>query len=267
MTNPRVYLKGKPKTFENIDQQATATLRNRPIPTDQEIDSMLNLADKIPDEYFRLRAKAIIGIIKIFGKRRIELSMLELADLKAENGMLYITFTIAKKRKYGLFQFMQFCEKHNPQMLEQPLPQIRKAWHEWQNTEQGYRIKKPRRPKATPLTDKYAQLIYEYYLHMQTKKKDAKFLFPSGKTVFGQSYLYNLDAALTGRQLYNIVKELNPQAWMHLFRKAKGEATARKYGRTLESVFMVKDTLDLSNDQTALHYVEQAVPKIETGET
>ena len=41
---------------------------------------------------------------------------------------------------------------------------------------------------------------------------------------------------------------------------------ARKFGRTLESVFNVKETLDLERQETALHYIEENVPKLEVGE-
>ncbi len=74
------------------------------------------------------------------------------------------------------------------------------------------------------------------------------------------------DKPLSGRQILNILKELDTSVWCHLFRKQKGSEIAQKYGRTLESVFMVKDTLDLSRVETAMHYIEENAPKLETGE-
>ncbi len=102
---------------------------------------------------------------------------------------------------------------------------------------------------------------------MKETYPDTKFVFPSGKTVFGTTYIIHKDKALTGRQILYIIKDLDPNTWVHLFRRTKGEQVARRYGRTLESVFMVKDTLDLSKDETAFRYVQQTVPKLETGET
>lgn len=99
MTNVRIYKAGLPKTFENIDREATEQLKNRAIPTEKEIDASISKADQLPNEYFRLRAKAIIGLVKVFGKRRGELSRLEMADLTVEGGFLNITFTIEKKSK------------------------------------------------------------------------------------------------------------------------------------------------------------------------
>jgi integrase len=273
ITNPRVYRKGEPKTFKNVDQEASKALRERPILSEQEVIEMLSKADEIKNMYFRLRVKALIGLLKVFGKRRIELILLEMSDLKDENGFLFVNFTIAKKHKLGLFQYIKYLEAQIKKglMVKAELDskthiQLQTEWRKWVLTEEGYRIKKIRKPKATPLTDKYAQLIFEYYEYMKTHYPKSKFLFPSGTEVFGTSYTINVEKALSGRQLLRLTKPLNPQVWLHLFRKTKGERTAQLYGRTLSSVAMVKDTLDLSSDVVAMKYVDNAVPKIETGE-
>jgi len=58
-----------------------------------------------------------------------------------------------------------------------------------------------------------------------------------------------------------IVKSLNSNLWMHLFRELKGGDIAKKYGRTIESVYAVKDALDLEREDTAWHYIKRSVPK------
>ncbi len=50
---------------------------NREIPTNKEIDAMLEKADLIPNNYFRLRMKCLVALVKKFGKRRKELAILE----------------------------------------------------------------------------------------------------------------------------------------------------------------------------------------------
>jgi predicted phosphoadenosine phosphosulfate sulfurtransferase len=85
--------------------------------------------------------------------------------------------------------------------------------------------------------------------------------------VFGESYKVYNDKALSGRQLLRVIKDLDPNVWLHLFRKLKGSEVARKYGRTLDSAYQVKTTLDLERTETALRYIEEFVPKLETGET
>ena len=275
MTFPRVYKPGHPKTFErdpitheflHIDKIETTNRMNRDVPSEIEITETLEKADLIDNEYFRLRAKAIIALGVIFGKRRIELRLLEIDDIKVEGEFLYLVFTIAKRHKRGLHQYFKFLRKQgDPELLNKPLPELEAEWREWTLTEPGYRITKTKKPKGTPLSDKYAQIVLEYYEYVKENYPESKFLFPSGKDVFG-SYMIYPDKPLSGRQMLHIVNELNPDLWLHLLRKKKGSEVARKYGRTLESVFMVKETLDLVREETAYRYIEEFVPKIETGE-
>ena len=42
-------------------------------------------------------------------------------------------------------------------------------------------------------------------------------------------------------------------------RELKGADVAKQYGRTLESVYHVKDARDLESEQTAYHYVKRFV--------
>lgn len=267
MTNPRIYIEGLPKTFENVDQEESKKLRKRPVPTEQEITEMLEKAQGIENEYFRLRIQAIIGLLKIFGKRRLELSLLEMNDIQAEDNLLYVTFTVVKKHKRGLHQYIEYLKKKNdPDLLNKTLTQLEAEWREWTLTEDGYKLKNTKKPKVTPLTDKYAKLVFNYYNFMKNNYPTAKFMFPSGKTLFGTNYIIFPDKNLSGRQILNLIKDLDSTVWTHLFRKGKGSEVARKYGRTLESVFMVKETLDLERQETALRYIEENVPKLETGE-
>jgi hypothetical protein len=275
LTNPRLYLPGHPKTFErdpttglfvNIDYEKTERLRTRTMPTEKEIDTILKKADQLETQYFQLRAKAIVGLVKIFGKRRAELSLLEMTDLLVDGDFLNITFTICKKSKKGLFQYFEFLEKHNPEFLNKPYLVLKEERKAWNKTKDGLRERRFRRTKSTPLTDKYARLIFNYYLYMQQTYPQSKYLFPSGVQLFNGAYLLRNNKSLKGRQILNIVKELDPNVWMHLFRKLKGSEVARKYGRTLDSAFQVKTTLDLERTETALRYIEDFVPKVETGE-
>jgi hypothetical protein len=268
MTNPRIYKEDKPKTFENINREATEQFKNRLMPTEKEIENLLKKADTLETRYFQLRAKAIIGLVKIYGKRRAELCLLEQKDIIIDDKTLYVSFTILKKSKRGLFQYLEFLRKKgDPELLNKPYPVLQQEHKLWNQTKEGSRLKRYIRQKQTPTSDKYAMLIIDYYNYLQAAYPTAKFFFPSGKSLFGYEYLINKDKALTGRQILNIIKQLDPNVWMHLFRKNKGSEVARKYGRTLDSAFQVKETLDLERTETALRYIEEFVPKVETGET
>ena len=48
---------------------------------------------------------------------------------------------------------------------------------------------------------------------------------------------------------------------MYLFRERKGGAGGKKFGSTIQSIFEVKDALDLEREETAYKYVKCSVPK------
>ena len=66
---------------------------------------------------------------------------------------------------------------------------------------------------------------------------------------------------LQGQSLLLIVKSLDPTLWIHLFRELKGGTIAKAHGRTIESVYAVKDALDLEREDTAWRYIKRSVPK------
>jgi hypothetical protein len=86
------------------------------------------------------------------------------------------------------------------------------------------------------------------------------FLFPSGRNIFGKGCLVFDDAHLSGSQLLRIIKQLDSQVWLHLFRELKGKEISEKLGRTLASVSAVQDFLDLERTETAMRYVRRFAP-------
>lgn len=263
MTNPCVYeyQNGKVKLDSKgkriVDVAATKELKNREILTTDEINGMLENADCIENEYFKLRVKALIALAKKFGKRRSEIASLEREDLRIENGQLYVTFTLRKKHKKGLFQYLRILEKNDLAALQKPLALLKLDWRKWTDTEQGYNIKEDRRTKSVSINDSYAKLILQYLGYLDQKYPEAKYIFPSGIVVFGTSYIVFPDTHLSGRQLLRLIKPLSPTAWLHLFRETKGAEIAKANGRTLTAVYEVRETLDLENETTAYRYVRR----------
>jgi integrase len=251
VTNPRVVVNGV------IDKEATKELRNRDPLSNEEIDLMLNEADAMEEEYFRLRVKALIGLVKKFGKRRSEIAALERESLEIKNGKLFVTFTLRKKHKKGLFQYLKWLEKHSPLDLQKTISELKLDWIDWNQTEMGYRVKEEKRTKSVDVTDKYAQLILEYLDYLNVHYPEAKYVFPSGTELFGTSYMIFPDQHLSGRQLLRLIKPLNENAWLHLFRETKGAEIARAKGRTIDAVYEVKETLDLENEETAYRYIRR----------
>ena len=183
--------------------------KNREPLSSIEIQEMINKADQIKNEYFRLRVKALVSLLKKFGKRKAEINSLRISDLKTENGFLYVTFTIRKKHKLGLFQNLKFLKKTDQTLLNKSYPELVTEWQSWKLTELGQHIKEEKRTKKVSVMDKYAKFIEEYLTFLAQNYLGLEYLFPSGHSVFGQSYIVKGERALSGRQLLNLIKPLN----------------------------------------------------------
>jgi integrase len=245
---------------------------DRAILSNAEVSEMLNKADDIENEYFKLRVKAVIGIVRIFGKRRAEIASLTVADLETKDHYLYVTFNIRKKHKKGLFQYIKSLEAQIKKGLMEKAEldskthiQLQTEWQEWTQTKDGYRIKEEKVTKKTPIDTPLCSAIMEYYEYLKQENPKGKWLFPSGISVFGESYIMRNENHLSGRQLLRLIKPLNASAWLHLFRETKGANIARDGGRNLNTLYEVRDTLDLENEETAYRYIRRyAVQEVRT---
>ena len=65
---------------------------------DSELGKALEKASGIPNEYFRLRALAVLSLLRLSGKRRSEIAWIPLENFKVENDLLTVTFTLEKKK-------------------------------------------------------------------------------------------------------------------------------------------------------------------------
>lgn len=106
--------------------------KDRGILSTEEIDLMIEAADTIkqpistktkqPNPFYVLRAKALVAIVKKFGKRRIEIGRLRRKDINIVGDSLEFTFTIAKKHKKGLFQYMKKVKRNRPYYFRETTP-------------------------------------------------------------------------------------------------------------------------------------------------
>jgi hypothetical protein len=190
-----------------------------------------------------------------------------MSELKIENNELVINFTLRKKRKRGLFQYTLFLESKikKGEMLRSELDsktqqQLKAEWKEWQMTKEGVHEKKIKSLKSVDLNNPFAKIIVEYWNYVKTNLPRAKFLFPAGKAIFSK-YMIDNENHLEGQSLLLIVKSLDKNLWMHLFRELKGGEVAKKFGRTIQSIYEVKDALDLEKEDTAYNYIKRSVPK------
>ncbi len=243
------------------------THKDRGILTDEETDLMIEAADDIENRYFQLRAKAIVALGKIFGKRRGEIAQVLIDDIKVGPEFLVIVFTLEKKQKKGLFQYLKKLQKDNPEALKKTLAELQVEWRDWQKTKEGHKLKQVKAPHEVALDDRYTHHIIDYlnYLKQHYSSPELKYLFPSGRIVFGETYQVLGYNHLSGSQLLRIIKPLNETAWMHLFRDTKGAQIAQEKGRTIDAVYEVKETLDLEREETAWHYIHRYAAKRHTG--
>jgi integrase len=232
--------------------------KNRPNLSDADVRAMVKKAETFKNLYFRHRAKALVGLLKKFGKRRQEIVTLRVSDLEVKEGFLYVTFTLVKKRKLGLAQYIRLMRKKNPDALNKPFIQVSTDWEEWKRTEEGYRLKELKRIKKFSVKDRYVKYILTYLDYLRRQYPKAEFLFPSGQAIFGsENYTVYDTEHLNGRGLLRIIKQLDPTAWVHLFRETKGAEIAQKYPQTLTAIAHVRDGLDLEKEETAYRYVRR----------
>ena len=135
--------------------------------------------------------------------------------------------------------------------------QLTDEWITWTETEQGHKYKSYPTTKKVKVADRYAKMILEFYDYMKQEYSEAKYLFTSGKTVFGETYIINPDEHLSGSQLLRILKPIAPKAWLHLFRELKAKEISEALGSTLGSVATVQSYLDLERMETAMGYTKR----------
>jgi site-specific recombinase XerD len=185
--------------------------------TEKEFGEAMKKAGEIENKFFRLRALALLCLLRLTGKRREEVAMLPLDNLKVESGLLNVTFTLLKKRRGKVLQ--------------------RTA------------------TKTIPLTDPLTKPILEYLEYLRSVQPRPQFFLPSAKSVFGENYIL-ADKHLTGRQVFNIVRNLSDSMWPHLFRETVASDII-KQDSSIISAFRVQRRLDLEDMRTGFNYLRR----------
>jgi len=194
--------------------------------TDSEFAEAMNKAEQIKDEFFRLRALALLCLLRLTGKRRGEVAMLRLDSFKVESGFLNVTFVLLKKRKGHVLQ--------------------RQA------------------TKQIPLTDSLTKPILEYLAYLRSLEPKPQFFLPRVKSVFGYNVLL-ADAHISGRQVFRIVRSLSETIWPHLFRETVGADVIRE-DSSIIGAFKVMRRLDLEDFRTGFNYLKRFAGDIITRE-
>lgn len=194
--------------------------------TEEEFEEAIYNAEQIPNEFLRLRAKAVLCLLRLVGKRRGEIAILPLENFKIEKGFLNITFILEKKRKGHVLQKLS--------------------------------------TKSISLTHPLVRPILEYLEYLNKQNPKPKFFLPQAKAVFG-SIVINPEQHISGRQVFNIIRECSETIWPHLFRETVASDIIKE-DDSIISAFKVQRRLDLEDFRTGFRYLRRFATDIITKE-
>lgn len=184
---------------------------------DFEFQQLLEKAAQIKEVFFRLRSLALLCVLRLTGKRRSEIAMLELESFEVENRMLNITFTLLKKRK-GTVLAKQAT-------------------------------------KSIPLSDPLTKPILEYLDYLNSLELRPKYFLPRLTPVFGHNIIQT-NTHISGRQVFNLVRDISEDIWPHLFRETVA-ADVIKQDSSIIGAFKVQRRLDLEDFRTGFNYLRR----------
>jgi hypothetical protein len=167
---------------------------------DNELGKALSQAEAIDNEYFRLRALAVLSLLRLSGKRRTEISWIPLENFKIDNNLLNVTFSLEKKKRKH--KKCPGCSTKNPATSSF----CKKRGFGISQVIITYTSKQAKSLKAFPLSDPLTQNILRYCEYLSALNPIPKFWVPSGKCVFG-NYFIIPDKHLSDREVFNIVRD------------------------------------------------------------
>jgi ribosomal protein L40E len=216
---------------------------------DSELNRALDKANGINNEYFRLRALAVLSLLRLSGKRRTEISWIPLENFKVENDLLNVTFALEKKKRKHKKCLgcgnknpiaSSFCKNCGTGISQVPI---------------SFTSKQAKALKAFSLSDPLTQNILRYLTYLRTLNPFPKFWLPSGKCVFG-NYFIIPDKHLSDREVFNIVRNASETMWPHLFRETVASDIVRQ-DNSIIAAFKVQKRLDLEDMRTGFNYLQR----------
>jgi hypothetical protein len=226
---------------------------------DVELGRALDQANMIENEYFRLRTLAVLSLLRLSGKRRTEVAWIPLENFKVENELLHVTFTLEKKKRKHKkcptcttknSSISLFCKKCGLQISDVPIT---------------FTSKQAKSVKAFPPSDPLTQNLLKYLDYLCSLNPIPKFWLPSGKNFFG-NYIIIPDKHLSGREVFNIVRDTSETFWPHLFRETVASDIVRQ-DNSIIAAFKVQERLDLEDMRTGFNYLKRFAADIINRET
>jgi hypothetical protein len=221
---------------------------------DNELNEALNQANAIKYEYFRLRALAVLSMLRLSGKRRTEISWIPLENFKVENDLLTVVFALEKKKRRR-----KKCPNCNTQNVSASLF-CRNCGYNISAIPLAFTSRQAKAVKAFPLADPLTRNILEYLNYLSRLSSVPKFWLPSGRCVFG-NYVIVPDRHLSDREVFNIVRETSETLWPHLFRETVASDIV-KQDNSIIAAFKVQKRLDLEDMRTGFNYLQRFAKEI-----
>ncbi len=206
-------------------------VERKTVVSDRELTAILNKANKIEREFYRLRALAVVSLLRLVGKRREEIATLELEEnfKIVDNRYLSVTFTLQKKRKGKMLSRQS--------------------------------------EKLLPLTDPLVHHILNYINYLRNLPEPPKHFLPrTCLNTWFNTFTIDREHHISGRQVFNILRGLTDEVWCHLFRETVASDIVKE-DPTLIGVFKVMRRLDLESYQTGFNYLRRFAGYVITRET
>lgn len=187
---------------------------------DSELAEAISNADKLPLEFFRLRAKATLSLARLSGKRRGELAMLPLSSIKVVRPYLNVDWVLEKKRTEITLNKMSH--------------------------------------KSYPLSDPLIKHILIWLIYLKKNYPTCQYFLPHCKDVFGMLVVYP-SKPVCGKTVFNIIRGCSESIWPHLNRESVA-ADIIKRDNTIAGIYAVQEALDLdpaTGFQTASRYARR----------
>lgn len=216
---------------------------------DEELSKALDHANTIDNKYFRLRALAVLSLLRLSGKRRTEIAWIPLENFKVENDLLTVTFTLEKKKRKH-----KKCPTCNIKNSGASLF-CKKCGLDISKTLVTFTSKQAKVLKAFPLTDPLTQNILKYLDYLLSLNPVPKFWLPSGKSIFGY-HIITPNRHVSDRTVFNIVRNTSETIWPHLFRETVASDIV-KQDNSIIAAFKVQKRLDLEDMRTGFNYLQR----------
>jgi len=216
---------------------------------DDELRRALERASAIDNEYFRLRAVAVLSLLRLSGKRRTEIVWVLLENFKVENDLLTVMFTLEKKKRKH-----KKCTNCNIKNSSTSLF-CKNCGSDLSKNSATFTSKQAKSLKAFPLMDPLTQNIMKYLDYLQSLNPVPKFWLPSGRSVFG-NYIIIPNQHLSDREIFKIVRDSSETIWPHLFRETVASDIV-KQDNSIIAAFKVQKRLDLEDMRTGFNYLQR----------